>query len=145
MAKQKPYSLNEYLSEHNSGEDFIFVNDIIHNLIGKAIWMEPKKHGWHYNYYTIPLYIVVNIDREKSRLIVHPIKAHALEVTHDYDYTEYTTFKYEIDTTKKKSINLGLIRPGLLKIGTSHVFTNHIKELDFDKEDKVCTYYRLYD
>ena len=145
--RNKTYTINEYLSERSSKEDFIFVNTILSDFIGKCIWMQPKKKGWRYNYYTIPLYMIKDIDKENSRLIVQPIKAHIVKVDHDYaDYSDYTTFKYEIDTKKKPtSLKLGLVNPHTVKVGATYVALHEIKELDFSKEERICTYYRLYD
>ena len=142
----KTYTLDEYLSEHTEGKDFEAVGNILTNFVGKCIWLQPKKQRWHYNYYTLPTYMIKEVDTQNSRLIVYPIKANVVDIekTQDYDATEYTTFKYELEK-KTKSLKLKLIEPWLIRVGNCNVHTNHIKELDFDKTDKICTYYRMYD
>ncbi|MBO4622420.1 MAG: hypothetical protein J5691_00900 [Bacilli bacterium] len=139
MRKNKVYKLGEYLSEHMTPEDIIFVDNIANHYVGKCIWLEQGNGKSLINRYMLPCYIIKEVDVDNSTLIVNPIKATALSKERDSMYNEWTTFKYDVVTNKTKTLKLGLVEAHLLKIGCAYVNSYNVRDTDLTKPDKTLT------
>ena len=137
MRKNKIYKISEYLSEHMTSEDIVFVDNIANNYVGKCIWLEKGGRSL-INRYMLPCYQIKAIDPDNSTLIVNPIKATVISKERDSGYNEWTTFKYDV-INKTKTLKFGLVETHLLKIGSGYVNSYNVRDTDLTKPDKTLT------
>lgn len=122
-------SLGEYLSLNMRPEDIVFVDKILNEWPGCCIWMNVGGKCY-FNSYTLPKYLIKEIDKDNSRLIVYPITAKEVEHERTYD-GDWTTFDFTVEK-KTKSLKLGLIHTGQVKIGSSYVNVADIRKTDLN-------------
>ena len=140
--KLKVFNIGEYLSYRLSKDDLLFIDKILNEWPGYCIWLN-KGGKCYFDMYTLPSYLIKEIDKANSRLIVYPIKAQEVSNERTYDGT-WTTFKYTVEK-KTKSLKLGLCHQGLIKVGTSFVNTADVRKTDLTKQDKTLTRMNVWD
>lgn len=129
----KPLSITEYLSENLNKDTLTFVDDILNKWPGCCIWLNNGGKSY-YNMYSVPKYLIKEIDKDNSRLIVYPITNTKTSEEHNYTGT-WTTFKYTVQK-KTKSVKLSILHTNQVKIGNQYVNIADIRKTDLKQEEQ---------
>ena len=140
----KPQSLPEYLMNNMNKDTLTFIDDILNKWPGYCIWL-VQGGKCYFNSYSVPKYLIKEIDKDNSRLIVYPITNKITSESRDYDGT-WNTFKYTVEK-KTKSLKLNILYPNQVKIGNQYVNIANIKATDLKQEeqDKRLTRMNVWD
>ena len=136
----KPLSLPEYLIENMNKDTLTFVDDILNKWPGYCIWLNAGGNAY-FNSYHIPKYLIKEIDKDKSRLIVYPITAKQIKEERDRNGT-WTTFDFTVEK-KTKSLKLSILHTNQVKIGNQYVNIYNIRETDLNYEGTKKTLTRM--
>ena len=141
---QKPLSLPEYLSTNLNKDTITFINDILTKWPGYCIWLN-QGGKCYFNSYSVPKYLIKEIDKDNSRIIVYPISNKQTSEKRDYDGT-WSTFKYTVEK-KTKSLKLSILHTNQVKIGAQNVNIADIRATDLKQEeqDKRLTRMNVWD
>lgn len=140
----KPQSLPEYLMNNMNKDTLTFVDDILNKWPGYCIWLN-QGGKCYFNSYSVPKYLIKEIDKDNSRLIVYPITNEITSESRDYDGT-WNTFKYTVEK-KTKSLKLSILHINQIKIGNQYVNIANIRATDLKQEeqDKRLTRINVWD
>lgn len=141
---RKPLSLPEYIMHNTNKDTFVFIDEILNNWPGYCIWMNAGGKSY-YTMYDLPKYLIKEIDKDNSRVIVYPITHTQTSETRDHTGT-WNTFKYTVEK-KVKSLKLNILYTNQVKIGTQYVNIANIRKTDLKQEeqDKRLTRMNVWD
>lgn len=140
----KPQSLPDYLMQNPNKNTLVFIDKVLNEWPGCCIWMNAGGKCY-FNSYSVPKYLIKEIDRDNSRLIVYPITHKQTSEYRDHNGT-WNTFDYTVEK-KTKSLKLSVLYTNQVKIGTQHVNVADIRKTDLNQEaqDKRLTRMNVWD
>lgn len=131
---------NEYLYYNSSPAAINQVMDIIENYVGKFICPYPS--NWNCQ---LPKYYIIGIDKNKGKLIVHPVTTKLLCTYYDGEYDKWGEFDVKIEKNKVRQISLKIDarQPMWMKAGIYQLGTYNLLDIDVSKPlKKVILYHR---
>lgn len=140
----KPQSLPDYLMQNPNKNTLVFIDKVLNEWPGCCIWMNAGGKCY-FNSYSVPKYLIKEIDKDNSRLIVYPITHKQTSEYRDRNGT-WNTFDYTVEK-KTKSLKLSVLYTNQVKIGTQHVNVADIRKTDLNQEaqDKRLTRMNVWD